>query len=319
MNRFDRVVAIFIQLQTKRIVKAQEIAEHFDVSLRTIYRDIRSLEAAGVPIGSEAGLGYYLDRGYSLPPVHFSQQEALSLLIGEKVMGGLNDSNTQKTYREALHKIKAVLNDDDKDRLAQLSDSIEVHLTARLPNQPEVHDTLQQLQASILSSTVVAIAYRSNLRSEDTERHVEPIGLYYYSHHWHLIAWCQMRQGYRDFRLDRIQHLQLTEQRFNRNRRESLQSYLQKSHQTDQYHEVCLLVSPIIANVIQSQKHYYGFISEEPADEQGNISMVFLTPSLEYMARWLMMFTDGVTIQSPPALISEIQQHAQTLSQHLLT
>lgn len=319
MNRFDRIVAIFIQLQTKRIVKAQEIADHFDVSLRTIYRDIRSLESAGVPIGSEAGIGYYLDRGYSLPPVHFSPQEALSLLVAEKAMEGLNDANTLKTYREALHKIKAVLRDDDKDRLSQLNDSIEIHLAAHPSSEPAVQDCLQQLQTAILSSRVVAMDYWSNHRSQDTQRQVEPIGLYYYSHHWHLIAWCQLREDYRDFRLDRIQQLTLTDQRFNRHHRENLQSYLQKAHQSSQYFEVSLLVSSTIANVMQNQKHYYGFLEQDAPDSDGNITMHFLTPSLEYMARWLMMFTNEITIQSPPELLEEIRRHTHTLSQHLLT
>ena len=86
MNKFDRIVAILIQLQSRRIVKAQDLADRFNVSLRTIYRDIRSLQTAGVPIASEAGIGYELVEGYRLPPVMFTREEASSFVAAEKLM-----------------------------------------------------------------------------------------------------------------------------------------------------------------------------------------------------------------------------------------
>tara|TARA_R110002073_G_C9461371_1_gene578752 strand:+ start:1636 stop:1941 length:306 start_codon:yes stop_codon:yes gene_type:complete len=86
VNRFDRIVSILVQLQSKRIVKAQELADRFEVSLRTIYRDIRTLEASGVPIISEAGVGYSIMEGYRLPPVMFTREEAGSFVAAEKLM-----------------------------------------------------------------------------------------------------------------------------------------------------------------------------------------------------------------------------------------
>lgn len=85
MNRIDRLSAILIQLQSKKIVRAQEIADRFEISLRTVYRDIRALEEAGVPIGAEAGIGYFLMEGYNLPPVRFSKEEAGSILMATKL------------------------------------------------------------------------------------------------------------------------------------------------------------------------------------------------------------------------------------------
>jgi predicted DNA-binding transcriptional regulator YafY len=88
MNRIDRLTAILVQLQSKKVVKAHEIADRFEISLRTVYRDVRALEEAGIPIGAEAGKGYFILDGYHLPPVMFSQQEANALVLGSKLIEG---------------------------------------------------------------------------------------------------------------------------------------------------------------------------------------------------------------------------------------
>ena len=106
VKRFDRIVAILIQLQTKRIVKAQELADRFEVSLRTIYRDIRTLEASGVPIVSEAGVGYSIMEGYRLPPVMFTREEAGSFVAAEKLMQQFTDKSLGAYYESAMFKLK---------------------------------------------------------------------------------------------------------------------------------------------------------------------------------------------------------------------
>ena len=124
MNRFDRITAILVQLHTRRVVKAQDLAERFEISLRTVYRDMRSLEEAGVPIVGEAGIGYSLMEGYKLPPVLFSKEEALALVTAEKMVDKFTDDATQRNYRSALYKIKAVLRVQEKDLLERVEDSI---------------------------------------------------------------------------------------------------------------------------------------------------------------------------------------------------
>src|SRR5690606_5312424 len=118
--------SIYIQLQSKRIVKAQELADRFGVSLRTIYRDIRSLEQAGVPIFGEAGAGYSIVDGYRLPPVLFTHEEAMSFLGAQKLMGKFMDRRLQEHYETALYKIKAVLRMSEKDSLSDIESKIVV-------------------------------------------------------------------------------------------------------------------------------------------------------------------------------------------------
>src|SRR5436190_19791823 len=123
MNRIDRLTAILIQLQTKRIVRAEEIANRFEISLRTVYRDVKALMEAGVPIGSEAGTGYFIVDGYHLPPVMFSQEEASAMLMAGKLAEKMTDLSVKREFESALMKVKAVLNDDGKDHLEMLQSS----------------------------------------------------------------------------------------------------------------------------------------------------------------------------------------------------
>ena len=107
MNRIDRLTAILIQLQTKKVVKAQEIADRFSITLRTVYRDVKALMEAGVPIGSEAGTGYFIVDGFHLPPVMFSRDEASALIMAGKLIERMTDASVKKAFESALMKIKS--------------------------------------------------------------------------------------------------------------------------------------------------------------------------------------------------------------------
>src|SRR6187431_461604 len=126
MNRIDRLAAILIQLQSRPLVKAQDIAEKFSISLRTVYRDVKALEEAGVPVIGEAGTGYRLMEGYKLPPVMFNQDEASALLTASKLMQSMSDENSARHYVSALDKIRAVLRVAEKDHLDEIDQHIAV-------------------------------------------------------------------------------------------------------------------------------------------------------------------------------------------------
>jgi predicted DNA-binding transcriptional regulator YafY len=223
MNRIDRFHAILTQLQSKKLVKAQEIADRFHISLRTVYRDVKALEESGIPIIGEAGSGYSMMEGYRLLPVMFTQEEASALLLGSKLAAQLTDASVQKHYEEALYKIKAVLRTGDKDYVDELSNNIEIVLPA-IPQNENTNRHLTALQKAIAEKAVVFIRYSSSYnKTETTERLVEPIGLVHYSQAWHLIGWCRLRNSYRDFKVNRIERLQLKEESFGYVQHKSLQ------------------------------------------------------------------------------------------------
>ncbi|HEX8358049.1 MAG TPA: HTH domain-containing protein, partial [Segetibacter sp.] len=165
MNRIDRLAAIVIQLQSKRLVKAQEIANKFSLSLRTVYRDIKALEEAGVPVAGEAGAGYRLMDGYKLPPVMFNEDEASALLTAGKLMQTIGDENLSKNYTSALDKIKAVLRLAEKDHLHEIDNHITVVSHPAIAHKPvDLH--IAKILKAIASAVVVEIMYNSNEKNE---------------------------------------------------------------------------------------------------------------------------------------------------------
>lgn len=202
MNRLDRLQAILIHLQSKKVVTAQEIADRFSTSIRTVYRDIRSLEEAGVPVGAEAGTGYFLTDNFHLPPVMFTGREASALLMGAKLMQQHTDRSVAGDYDSALFKIKAVLRSDEKERIDTLHRYISVHGPGADRQSSDLY--LCDIQRALVEDRKLTINYTAAHSGQSTQRTVAPLSLCHYGTQWHLIAHCELRSEYRDFRLDRI-------------------------------------------------------------------------------------------------------------------
>lgn len=313
MNRIDRLTAILIQLQTKRVVKAEEIADRFEISLRTVYRDVRALMEAGVPIGSEAGKGYFMADGYHLPPVMLSQEEASAMLTAGKLVEKMTDDSIRKAYESALLKIKSVLNDSEKDHLENLQSSIQVW---RYPDQAMEFPNhyMAEITKSISHKNVICLEYTSKTQ-ETTTREVEPIGIVHYSGKWHLIAWCRLRNGYRDFRVDCIKSLKDIGVTFDARNLFTLQEYFQSLMQAHQDMEkVVVSFDHSVAKYLKNVKFYYGFVSEEELPDK--IKMTFLIGSYKSFCRWLLMYGSAVELESPDKLKETMEQLVDELSAH---
>jgi predicted DNA-binding transcriptional regulator YafY len=313
LNRIDRLHAISTHLQSKKRVTAQELADRFGLSLRTVYRDIKALEESGVPIIGEAGQGYTIMEGYRLPPVMFTQEEAGALLLVSKLAERLSDKSIKKNMDSALYKIKAVLRGYDKDFMEALNNSVAVSTYATVDTNDSDAAHLVQIQKSLIEKKVLQIDYASPYKQETPKRIVEPIGLFYYSTGWHLIAWCRLRKGYRDFRVDRIKKLMMTDECYTGIEHLSLQDYI-RSFQRGELQEVVVLFDKEVARFIVDQKYLRGFLSEEVLEDK--VRMTFLTCQPTYLARWLLGYTNAVTIESPVdlqermvELIEELQAH----------
>lgn len=314
MNRIDRLTAILIQLQTKKVVKAEEISDRFEISLRTVYRDVRALMEAGVPIGSEAGKGYFIVDGYHLPPVMFNQEEASAMLTAGKLVEKMTDNSIRKAYESALLKIKAVLNDSEKDHLENLQSSIQVW---RLPDQPSEYPNqfMAEITKAVSHKHVLRIEYTSSKNNELTTRLVEPIGIVHYSGRWHLIAFCKLRNGYRDFRVDMIKTLLDTGEIFDGANLFSLQEYFQSIvHDHKDMQKAVVTFDHSIAKYLRNAKYYYGFVSEEETSD--GIRMTFLVGSLNYFCRWLLSYGTKVELESPEELKSEMDKILDELNVH---
>ena len=269
MNRFDRVTAILIQLQAKRVVTGPALAKQFSISLRTIYRDLHTLELAGVPICGEPGVGYSLADGYRLPPIMFTFQEAIALLTAEKLAAQLTDSTTALLSSGAMDKLRAVMRKSDRDQIELLSPSIRVVQPNTLaPNS----NAYQQLLSAITQLCVVQLSYATTANNGPTLRLVEPIGLYM-NKQWHLIAYCRLRNDFRDFLLNKIVGLTLTSETY-KPRIETLDIYWDRyARQAEKtkvvvHFDIAALL-PEQAQQLHHTKPQYGFVSEcQTADQQ---------------------------------------------------
>jgi predicted DNA-binding transcriptional regulator YafY len=314
MNRIDRVSAILIQLQSKRVVKAQDIAGRFNISLRTVYRDIKALDEAGIPIIGEAGIGYSIMEGYRLPPVMFTQEEAMAFLTAGKMVEKFTDPSTRSSYESALYKIKAVLKYTEKDYVENLEEHIAVLNNPYLPANTNDHIHLQTILQHIAAKKILDIGYYANHSQQYSNRLVEPIGIFYLGNHWYMIAYCQLRKDYRHFRTDRISYIRATEKNYVQ-QHPSLNSFLDKMKEQKELQKVVIRVDKSVLKYFGEQKYYNGFVSEKEVG--GKMEMQFLTQSLQGFARYFLLFGEFADIISPVGLKDTVANILGDISKRL--
>ena len=212
--RLSRLTTIVTLLQSKRLITATYLAEKFQVSVRTIYRDIRTLEQSGIPIVTEEGKGYSLMEGYQLPPLLFTEEEANALITAEQLIRKNKDQSLVETYHNAITKIKAVLRTTQKDNADLLSDRI--FFRGNTEEEKTSH-YLMKIQSAITNFELTEIEYTS-LKNVKTTRTIEPFALYSTQEKWLLIAFCKLRKEFRVFRIDLITKLVTTDENFERHK-----------------------------------------------------------------------------------------------------
>lgn len=315
MNRFDRITAILIQLQSKKVVRAQDLADRFDISLRTVYRDIRTLEEAGVPLFGEAGVGYSIVDGYRLPPVMFSREEAMAFLTAEKLMEKFTDTSLQNNFSSAMYKVKAVLRGTEKDLVENLEDQIIVKQQKRNNNPPG--NILDTLLKSVAEKKVVKMEYRAFGNEENSIRLLEPIGIFHENENWYTIGYCHLRESYRQFRIDRVVEIKLTDQ--DQEERTSLKEYQEMREQartTLTLQKAVIRFDKNIVFYLQERRHHFGFVSEVVHEQY--VDMTFLSQSLdEGLARWFMMFADCAEVLEPQSLKDRINDILNKISKKM--
>ncbi|MCQ2974878.1 MAG: YafY family transcriptional regulator [Bacteroidales bacterium] len=302
MNRTDRLQAILTHLQSKKVVTAQELAERFQLSLRTIYRDIKALEEAGIPIGAEAGIGYFINDNYTLPPIALTANEASALIFGAKLLAENSDSNLKRDFQNALFKIKAVLRPSEKEIVENISQHVEV-----LGTKSDKNLFITEIQQAIAKHRVIKINYKSLSNSNPTIRDVEPVGLCNYFSNWHLFAWCRLRKDYRDFRLDRIIDLEVTGNLCQKEDILSLDEFMKLHKPKDIEPNISFVVSENRHKFLDNYKNYYGFVCEEKIEN--GYKMYFASKDIFAIA--VMILNSGCLAQNIQP--KELNDHIKTL------
>jgi predicted DNA-binding transcriptional regulator YafY len=222
MSRSERLLDLVQALRRhRRPVSGPELARELSVSLRTIYRDIQTLVASGAPIRGEAGIGYVLLPGYTLPPLMFTDEEMEAIVLGSRIVVESADPRLVRAARDALAKITAVLPDNRAENVHALG----LLSGPRRPIAPDGVD-LALLRQAIRAERKIRIAYVDESGNQ-TERRVWPIALTFFDRVRLLAAWCELRQGFRHFRTDRMLSLVETTERLPRPRRVLLREWRQ--------------------------------------------------------------------------------------------
>ena len=211
MTQLSRLISILTILKSKRLLTATELAEKYDVSIRTIYRDIRKLEEAGIPVYTIEGRGYSLMDNYTVAPVQFSEKQANALITAQHIINQSKDASFVTNFNEALIKIKSVFRSSIQEKSELLNDKIHV---INWEYEEFSSNALSEIQLAITNFTFVEINYQKANDPTISFRRIEPCAMYSTNHKWILIAWCHLRNEMRAFRIDRIKHFKILSEKF---------------------------------------------------------------------------------------------------------
>ena len=222
MRRADRLFQIVQYLRGGRLVTAAQLADRLEVTPRTIYRDVADLIGSGVPIEGEAGVGYLMRDGYDLPPLMFTSDEIVALVAGARMIKAWGGAEMAAAAEEALVKIETVLPDAARARAA----AVPIHAITMPEMSPEVRERIDRIEAATVARLRLHLGYADEAGAV-SDRLVRPLGLWFWGKVWTLVAWCELREDFRMFRLDRMRDIG-EGARFREERGKTLRDFYQK-------------------------------------------------------------------------------------------
>ena len=306
MNRVDRLLGYLIIFQSRELVRAQDLAARFEVSERTVYRDVDALVELGVPLVGVAGEGYRLMAGYSLPPVMFTEAETHALFVAIAMLQGLTqDGPTKAAATTAREKVQAILPTTTLQRAEALQKVLGFYAVGRPPVNLD-DERFVQLQQAIDRHQIVYLHYHAQHSNSISARDVEPLHLAFLDNVWLLHGYCHLRQDYRNFRLDRIDHLTVKREKF-------AARPVKLPRLQDKSLRVLVRFDANIVRWVREAQHLT-FAEEIEEDEEGNVVMAYHVGSSAQFARWLLSWGDEMEVISPPNMRAEIAHAAQAMA-----
>jgi predicted DNA-binding transcriptional regulator YafY len=310
MNRTDRLLAIVLELQARGKQRAEDLAGTFEVGKRTIYRDIQALCEAGVPVISTPGQGYTLLEGYFLPPLRFTTDEALMLLLGGDVMAGSFDAEYRAAAQSAGRKIAGALPEALREEVRSLQDSIRF-IAQGAPGRPGEADLLRQLRRAIVGRHTARFRYHAR-HSQDgpsawSNREADPYGLVHVFGAWILAAYCHLRQDIRYFRIDRMDQLTVLSQTFTR----PPDFTLEQRKDSDQRRIVVrALFESEVADWVREARPFYIVGEERRAD---GLLVTLRVRHEGEIIQWLLSWGASVRVLEPESLRRRLATEAERM------
>lgn len=222
MRRADRLFQIVQHLRGGRLITAAILAERLEVSERTIYRDIADLQSTGVPIDGEAGIGYIMRSGFDLPPLMFTRDEIVALVTGARMVKAWGGTAMISAAEEALVKIEAVLPEKERNRVGGTK-----IFAPQMGLAEQTRDLIDRCEAAIEARNVLSFDY-CDQNDAASNRSVQPLGLWFWGKVWTLVAWCELREDFRMFRLDRVSEFTIVDRRYTPVPERSLTEFLRQ-------------------------------------------------------------------------------------------
>ncbi len=310
-NVATRLLSLILMLQAQASWKASDLAEELGVSERTVHRYMEMLEEIGIPIYTERGPygGFSLLRGYKLPPLIFTAEEATVLTMGATLIRQL----WGQTYQDAVISVQAKLNnvlpDDLRQEVAEAHQSLVIlGLTAR--DYKPWEGTLHTLRECIQHRQSARLTYAGFSR-EQTIRDVNPYALSFYSGFWYLIAYCLLRQDLRTFRVDRIQEATPLKQHFHRPRDFSAREYIQRTMQAEALQTAAVQLNAAVAHIVRER---YGHWMQLTEHADGSITARFGISDLDWPAGWVLSWGAAAKVLEPPELVARVHSEAQAIA-----
>lgn len=305
MNRTDRLLAIILELQAKGVQRAEDLAATFEVHKRSIYRDIQALMESGVPIISEPGRGYTIMEGYFLPPVRFSPDEAIILLLGCDVMAQNFDHQYRAAAQSAASKISAVIPPPLRDEVTSLQQSIRFVEFGTV-----LSEALIQIRRAVLAHQTVHFDYQAKTSPDapQTQRQVDPYGLVHWGHNWYMVGFDHARRDTRIFRLERIENLVITSHRFVRPVNFKLGE--RPDDEAPRNVIVRLLFAPEIARWAKEERPFY-WVSEQGTPD--GLVMELQVRQSQDILQWVLGWGSRVRVLEPDSLRQLVRDEARRM------
>lgn len=311
MNKTDRMLAIVLELQQRKVVRAEDLASIFETSVRTIYRDIQALSESGVPVMGAPGQGYSLMEGYFLPPVMFTVEEAVTLLIGTDFVEQRFDPEYGLKARTSSKKIESILPEPVRADASRVRKTMRLLSPGNRVSLGEEKDCVEIVRRAILQERKVEFNYVKKMPDSNGNRKsfrsAAPYGLAFLQGAWTLIAWCDLRQGIRHFRLSRMKELKVLEERFEMPPNFDLEDYRPSD---DRNLRVRVLANPDIADRVKESDNYYMETLEECED---GLLVSFRVRQLEEILQWVLGWGSNVVVLEPESFRDRIRDEAEKM------
>ena len=316
LNRTERLFAEVLLLQNRSDMSARDLADHFGVSRRTIFRDLRALGEAEVPLTYSEGGGYKILDGYQLPPLMLSAREAATLLMGTEFVKLQPEQSLRKDADEVALKIRQVLPEEVREFIDALNDRtvLDPYWLHSLQDAGEQEGRWYNISRAVAEQHPLEMSYYVPSRDELTDRKVDPLGLVYYTDHWNLVAYDHLREAIRNFRLDRIETMSVMGlEWFDLPEGFDLQAHLEEREESPANRRIRIRFT---AREYQwARRGIPAQIEEErELEESGDVEVTFSFENLDYVARWLLRYGTRAEVIEPEDLRERMRDKAMEVA-----